>query len=208
MIDFKSEICQDINKVTQYDKPFIITFSGLPECGKTMIARQLSKDLGIFLLSNDYVRNYFYQFTKEYNEEIRKEIERKVKKINLYRLKKLLMTRTSFVYDRDFNIEEQYKILDIIGKLVHMDLIKIKVNSTDEENLKRIKNRNMDYNKIYEGVIGDKVEYLSSYPEEEYYKIKSRKPQMIPDEFFDYVLDSENFCIESLEKSIKYQIRK
>ena len=75
----------EIKKVVKYDKPFIVTFSGLPECGKTTIARELSKDLGIYLLSNDYVRNYLYQFTEDYNEEIRKNIERKVKKINLCR---------------------------------------------------------------------------------------------------------------------------
>ena len=208
MIDFKNEMNQEIKKVTQYDKPFIVTFSGLPECGKTTIARELSKDLGIFLLSNDYVRNYFYQSTEEYNEEVRKEIERKVKKINLYRLKKLLMTRTSFVYDRDFNTEEQYKRLDMFRKFARMNLIKIKVNSTDEGNLERIKNRDMDYNKIYEGVIGDKVEYLSTYPEEEYYEIKSRKPQMLSDEFFDYVIDGENIDIKTLEKSIRQQIKR
>ena len=44
MIDFKNEMNQEIKKVTQYDKPFIVTFSGLPECGKTTIARELSKD--------------------------------------------------------------------------------------------------------------------------------------------------------------------
>ena len=208
MIDFKNEMNQEIKKVTQYDKPFIVTFSGLPECGKTTIARELSKDLGIFLLSNDYVRNYFYQFTEEYNEEVRKEIERKVKKINLYRLKKLLMTRTSFVYDRDFNTEEQYKRLDMFRKFARMNLIKIKVNSTDEGNLERIKNRDIDYNKIYEGVIGDKVEYLSTYPEEEYYEIKSRKPQMLSNEFFDYVIDGENIDIKTLEKSIRQQIKR
>ena len=208
MIDFKNEMNQEIKKVTKYNKPFIITFSGLPECGKTTIARELSKDLGIFLLSNDYIRNYFYQFTREYNEEVRKEIERKVKKINLYRLKKLLMSRTSFVYDRDFNTEEQYKRLDMIRKFVRMNLVKIKVNSTDEGNLERIKNRDMDYNKIYKGVIGDKVEYLSSFPEDEYYEIKSRKPQMLSDDFFDYVIDGENIDIKTLEKSIIQQIRK
>lgn len=208
MIDFKNEMNQEIKKVTKYNKPFIITFSGLPECGKTTIARELSKDLGIFLLSNDYIRNYFYQFTREYNEEVRKEIERKVKKINLYRLKKLLMSRTSFVYDRDFNTEEQYKRLDMIRKFARMNLVKIKVNSTDEGNLERIKNRDMDYNKIYKGVIGDKVEYLSSFPEDEYYEIKSRKPQMLLDDFFDYVIDGENIDIKTLEKSIIQQIRK
>lgn len=197
----------EMKKVVKYDKPFIVTFSGLPECGKTTIARELSKDLGIYLLSNDYVRNYFYQFTEDYNEEIRKNIERKVKKINLCRLKKLLTTRTSFVYDRDFNTEQEYQILDLIRRITYMDLIKIKVNSTDIENLERIKSRIMDYSKIYEGVIGDKVEYLSSYPEEVYYQIKDRKPQTLPDDFFDYVVNGDKFNIKMLEKKIRLDIK-
>ena len=89
-----------------------------------------------------------------------------------------------------------------------MDLIKIKVNSIDIENLERIKNRIMDYSKIYEGVIGDKVEYLSSYPEEVYYQIKDRKPQTLPDDFFDYVVNVDKFNIKMLEKKIRLDRKK
>lgn len=85
-----------------------------------------------------------------------------------------------------------------------MDLIKIKVNSNDEDNLNRIATRVMDYSKIYDGVIGDKVEYLSSYPEEVYYQIKNRKPQLLPDDFFDYIVDSENLDTKTLEKRILF----
>ena len=89
-----------------------------------------------------------------------------------------------------------------------MDLIKIKVNSTDIENLERIKSRIMDYSKIYEGVIGDKVEYLSSYPEDVYYQIKDRKPQTLPDDFFDYVVNGDKFNIKMLEKKIRLDRKK
>lgn len=202
MINFKKEMKEEMKKTVSYDKPFIVAFSGLPECGKTEIARELSKDLGIYLLSNDYVRNYFYQFTTDYSEETRKKIERQVKIINIYRITKLLLTGTSFAYDRDFNTEEQFKILQIAKKVRNMDLIKVKVNSKDEDNLNRIANRIMDYTKTYDGVIGDKVEYLSSYPEEVYYQIRSRKPQTLPDSFFDYIVDSEHLDTKTLEKKI------
>ena len=204
MIDFKSNLKEEIKKTTSYDKPFIVTFSGLPECGKTEIARELSKDLKIYLLSNDYVRNYFYQFTTNYSEENRIKIEEQVKKINLYRIKKLLLTGTSFVYDKDFNTAEQFKFLQIARRIRNMDLIKIKVNSNDSDNLKRVASRVMDYDKIYNGVIGDNVEYLSSYPEEVYYQIKNRKPQILPDEFFDYSVDRENLDTKTLEKRILF----
>ena len=203
-MDFKKDLKEEIKKTISYDRPFIVTFSGLPECGKTEIARELSKDLKIYLLSNDYVRNYFYQFTTDYSEENRKKIEQQVRRINLYRITKLLLTGTSFAYDKDFNTEEQFKILQIAKKIRNMDLIKIKVNSNDEDNLNRIAARVMDYSKIYDGVIGDKVEYLSSYPEEVYYQIKNRKPQLLPDDFFDYIVDSENLDTKTLEKRILF----
>lgn len=203
-MDFKKDLKEEIKKTISYDRQFIVTFSGLPECGKTEIARELSKDLKIYLLSNDYVRNYFYQFTTDYSEENRKKIEQQVRKINLYRITKLLLTGTSFAYDKDFNTEEQFKILQIAKKIRNMDLIKIKVNSNDEDNLNRIAARVMDYSKIYDGVIGDKVEYLSPYPEEVYYQIKNRKPQLLPDDFFDYIVDSENLDTKTLEKRILF----
>ena len=62
-----------------------------------------------------------------------------------------------------------------------MRLIKIKVNSTDSHNLFEISNMVMDYGKVYEGVSGDKVEYQSSFDEEAYYQIKTRKPHTLPD---------------------------
>lgn len=203
-MDFKKDLKEEVKKTISYDRPFIVTFSGLPECGKTEIARELSKDLKIYLLSNDYVRNYFYQFTTDYSEENRKKIEQQVRRINLYRITKLLLTGTSFAYDKDFNTEEQFKILQIAKKIRNMDLIKIKVNSNDEDNLNRIAARVMDYSKIYDGVIGDKVEYLSSYSEEVYYQIKNRKPQLLPDDFFDYIVDSENLDTKTLEKRILF----
>ena len=203
-MDFKKDLKEEVKKTISYDRPFIVTFSGLPECGKTEIARELSKDLKIYLFSNDYVRNYFYQFTTDYSEENRKKIEQQVRRINLYRITKWLLTGTSFAYDKDFNTEEQFKILQIAKKIRNMDLIKIKVNSNDEDNLNRIAARVMDYSKIYDGVIGDKVEYLSSYSEEVYYQIKNRKPQLLPDDFFDYIVDSENLDTKTLEKRILF----
>ena len=100
--NFIKEMNSEIRKVIKFKKPCLIALSGYPGSGKTDIARTLSKELGIFLLSNDYVRNYYYQFTKDYSEEKRLEIESKVSSINSLRLKMLLGTRTSFVFDRDF----------------------------------------------------------------------------------------------------------
>jgi adenylate kinase family enzyme len=188
--DFKKEMNEELSRVVTYKKPIVITLSGYPGSGKTDVARTLSTELGIYLLSNDYVRNYFYQFTNDYSEEKRLEIESLVSRINKYRLTKLLLMRKSFVYDRDFSLEEEFIKLERLTKLLQLKLIKIKINSTDEHNLEAISNIIMDYNKIYPFVIGDKVEYLSPFDTTTYYEIKERKPHTIEDDFYDYVIDN------------------
>lgn len=191
--DFIKEMNAEISKVIKYKNPCVIALSGYPGSGKTEIARTLSKELGIFLLSNDYVRNYYYQFTKDYSEKKHLEIEEKVSNINNLRLRTLLLSRTSFVYDRDFNLEKDFNRLDLLLQILRMRLIKIKVNSTDSHNLLEISSMVMDYDKFYPGVIGDKVEYQGTFDEETYYQIKMRNPHILPDKFFDFVIDNADY---------------
>ncbi len=51
----------NIKKAIKYKKPLIITLSGAPGSGKTVMAKGLSKNLGLYVISSDYVRNYFTQ---------------------------------------------------------------------------------------------------------------------------------------------------
>lgn len=190
--EFIKEMNREISKVTTYKTPCVIILSGDPFCGKTELARTLSKELEIFLLSSDYIRNYYYQFTDDYSEEKRLEIEDVVNNINQFRLDKLLNTRTSFVYDRDFNKREEFEKIKEYTDSYGFQLIKIKVDSTDSHNLEEIRKVVMDYNKIYPGVIGDKIEYQSSFDDETYYRIKMRKPHDLSDEFFDFVINNDN----------------
>lgn len=187
--DFVSEM--NFENVNNYNKPFVITFISMPGSGKTDIARTLSQELKVFLLSNDYIRNYYYQLTKDYSEEKRLEIQDKVDNINKERLNKLISNKISFVYDKCFNNEDDYnKLYDILGD--NYNVIKIKINSDDVDNIDRIKDTVMDYNKVYEGVIGDNVEYLSSYPEDVYYQIKERIPVLLKDFYADYLINDKN----------------
>ena len=101
--DFMLEMKSEVERVKQYPEPFVILFSAYPGSLKFEFARELSKKLSIFLLSNDYVRNYFYQFSKEFSEDVRLEIEDKVMNINNERLKYLLSHGISFVYDQNVN---------------------------------------------------------------------------------------------------------
>ena len=202
---FIKEMGSEISKVIKYKKPCVIVLSGYPGSGKTEIARTLSKDLGIFLLSNDYVRNYYYQFTTDYSEEKRLEIESKVSRINNFRLLMLLGTRTSFVYDRDFNLEHDFEKIERLSKVLRMKLIKVKVNSTDTHNLEEIKRITMDYNEVYPDVIGDNVEYQSSFDEETYYQIKIRKPHSLPDDFYDFVINNDSS--EHFEEQVQIMVK-
>ena len=203
--NFIKEMNSEIRKVIKFKKPCLIALSGYPGSGKTDVARTLSKELGIFLLSNDYVRNYYYQFTTDYSEEKRLEIESKVSSINNLRLKILLGTSTSFVYDRDFNLKEDFDKFQMLSKILRMKLIKIKVNSTDSHNLEEIKRMNMDYNIVYPGVIGDNVEYQSTFDEGTYYQIKMRKPHSLPDDFYDFVINNDSS--DHFEEQVKTMVK-
>jgi adenylate kinase family enzyme len=193
--NFVSEMNFDLIK--KYDNPFVITFCGLPGCGKTDIARSLSKELKIYLLSNDYVRNYYYQLTKDYSEDKRIEIDNLVSNINKERLNKIIENNISFIYDKCFNKQEDYdNLYNKIGD--KYKIIKIKIKSDDINNITTILNRNMNYEKKYDGVIGDNVEYLSSFDEKTYYEIKNRIPVMLEDSYFDLIIDNGEYSINNI----------
>lgn len=196
--DFINEI--NLEDVVKYDKPFVVTFVALPGSLKTTVARNLSKDLKIYLLSNDYIRNYYYQFTKDYSDEKRIEIDKKVRQIQDERINYLVKENVSFVLDQCLNSCEDYeKLKDKVGSGYRIYVVKI--NNDDETNIKNISNIKMDYNHVYEGVIGDNVEYLSSFPKDVYYQIKERKKITISDNQVDFII-SDVSNIEALEKDI------
>ena len=137
------------------------------------------------------MRNAYYRFTADYGEEQRKKIEQKVHVINRKRLRTLLLSRTSFVYDKDIHRKEELELFHLFSSILHFYLITIRVQSEDAKNVERILSRTMDYEKQIPGVIGDSVEYLSPFPESEYEQIKLRKPRLLEDWKFDYELRSD-----------------
>lgn len=188
--DFVKEM--DIKKVNKYKKPMMILMSGLPGSGKSSFARQTSNELGIYLISNDYVRNYYYQFLEDETEEVRQEIQSKVFNINNKRIAKLLLSRTSFILDADVNSFKMINKYKTITKLLNYKLVKIRLYSNDDQdNIKRISNKKQDFNYVYDGVIGDNVSYSRPYPEPTYYEIKARKPNNIPDIEYDYIIENK-----------------
>ena len=190
-IDFMREMREKKQQVPRYQKPSIVLLSGYPGSGKTEVAREISKNLGFYLLSNDYVRNAYYRFTTDYGEEQKKKIDQKVHVINRKRLRTLLLSRTSFVYDKDIHKKGELELFRLLSSILHFYLITIRVQSEDAKNVERILSRTMDYEKQIPGVIGDSVEYLSPFPESEYEQIQLRKPRLLEDWKFDYELHSD-----------------
>lgn len=105
----------------------------------------MSRELSIYLLSNDYVRNYYYQLAEDTSEETRLDIQDKVSEVNNERLKFLISHRISFVYDYNVNNIDCY---EEIHKKLHnnsVKQIKIRIHSDDNYNIKSIHDGKTDY---------------------------------------------------------------
>lgn len=201
MLDIDKEIenlTKEIDRAEKYDKPFIIIISGNPGSGKTLLAWNLSKYLKIVCLSNDYIRNKIYQNVILKNEETRLEVEKLVKDTANKRLEKLFSLRTSFVYDMNVNNKKQLDEWIKYARENNYLLIKIKINSKDIDNIKRIEKRTLDYNKKDSSVIGDNTFYSNNFEEEEYYKIKARKSLELSENAFDYIIGNDEKYLDNI----------
>ena len=206
MLDIDKEIenlTKEIDRAEKYDKPFIIIISGNPGSGKTLLAWNLSKYLKIVCLSNDYIRNKIYQNVILKNEETRLEVEKLVKDTANKRLEKLFSLRTSFVYDMNVNNKNQLDEWIKYARENNYQLIKIKINSKDIDNIKRIEKRTLDYNKKDSSVIGDNTFYSDNFEEEEYFKIKARKPLELSENNFDYIINNDEKYLDNILDLIK-----
>ena len=205
MLDIDKEmeiLTKEISKAEKYEVPFFIIISGNPGSGKTLLAWNLSKYLKIVCISNDYIRNKIYQSGIQKNEKTRIEVEKLVKEIAYKRIEKLFSSRTSFVYDMNVNNKNQLDEWKKYSSENNYKLIKIKINSKDIDNIKRIEERKLDYNNKDNFVIGDNVFYGNNFKEEEYFKIKARKPIELTNNDFDYIVDNNMSKEEYLEKII------
>lgn len=189
----------NIENIEKYKQPCLITMTGKSGAGKTLLAQQLSRELKIFLLSNDYIRTYFLN---RYQLE-RKEIEKEVLRINSERLIKLMISHTPFVIDRDFNTKKELVLINRVAHLCGYMPIHIKINSCDEENIRRIQNRKVSYQKRDFTIIGDNTAYSTPFTEEDYFQIKKRKPRLVKDFPFDYELNNTETEEKFIEQSVK-----
>ena len=206
MLDIDKELeklTKETSRAEKYDNPFIIIISGNPGSGKTLLAWTLSKYLKIVCLSNDYIRNKIYQNVILKNEETRLVVEKIVKDTANKRLEKLFSLRTSFVYDMNVSNKKQLDEWKNYARENNYQLIKIKINSKDIDNIKRIEKRILDYNKKDNSVIGDNTFYSDNFEEEEYFKIKARKPLELSENKFDYIINNDEKYLDNILDLIK-----
>lgn len=211
MKNFVEEMEREVGRVKEYIPPIAILITADAGAGKFELARKLSKDLSIYLLSNDYVRNYFYQLAKETSEDTRLDIQDKVSEVNNERLDFLISHRISFVYDHNIHNMDCY---EQIHKKLHnhsFKKFKIRIHSDDNYNIKAIRDRKMDYNRKDKAVIGDSVFYAGNFSEEVYWQIKQKQEITLNDSWFDFIIyrtdDEKKFnddMEEVLQKIIKY----
>ena len=176
-----------LDNVKKYSNPFVITITGYDGKNKLKLARDLSKKLNIFLLSNDCVRNYYLTKKLDY-----KTVQDKVKNINDKRINILKNNKLSFVYDMNFNNKDCFK------KVIDYNVIKIRLYTDDSENIKSIMLRKYEPNKVIDGVLDDNTKYESSYDENTYYEIKKRKKIELDDSYFDYIIKKEDSLDEKI----------
>ena len=191
---------RDYHRSTIYENPVIITMTGVPGSGKSLLSRTLSSAFRLYLLSNDYVRNYLLQECEGIDLS---EVQSKVRQINNLRLAKLLLGRVSVVMDASLDDVNQLKKLEMLCKILRYNLIKVKIEAyNDSVNIQRIQRRVMDYDKKFEGVLGDSAMYSTSYSEEEYYAILARKQTGSPISDFDYVIQNSDNDVEALQNQV------
>ena len=185
MKNFIDEMEKEVGRVKEYIPPIAILITANAGAGKFELARKLSRELSIYLLSNDYVRNYFYKTPEDLEND---EIKHKVEEVNDERLSFLISHRISFVYDHNIHNMDCY---DEVHKKLHnqgFKVFKIRIRSNDNYNIKAIRERKMDYDKKDLSVIGDYVYYARSYSEDTYWKLKQEKKITLEDDWFDYVI--------------------
>lgn len=185
MKNFIDEMEKEVGRVKEYIPPIAILITANAGAGKFELARKLSRELSIYLLSNDYVRNYFYKTPEDLEND---EIKHKVEEVNDERLSFLISHRISFVYDHNIHNMDCY---EEVHKKLHnqgFKVFKIRIRSNDNYNIKAIRERKMDYDKKDLSVIGDYVYYARSYSEDTYWKLKQEKKITLEDDWFDYVI--------------------
>lgn len=181
----------------QYEIPFLILLTGEVGSGKSLVAQLLSKELGLYLISGDYIRNIIFSITP-HTDITTPENRDLVNEIAIEELAFCIKNHYSSVLDR--NVSNQ-KGIDFIKDKCNIETILIKLISSDTENIKRVEQRKKKPDLEIEHY-GHKETKSGVVTKEEYNKIKARKVYDLEDDKYQYFLDT-NVALEELTKNIE-----
>lgn len=170
----------------QLDKPYGIVFIGGPGYGKSTISKILSEKLDIYVTANDRIRRIFDSVGVEQNQEL---------------LEKIAEARTIYMLENkigmiiDANMQFHYKkVIENFNKY-NTKLYFIKIDCSEEEVLRRIKERKKLFDKDNS--------IISRAVEEDYYKYKERCLNNPFDENLVFYAINGDESIENITKQIE-----
>lgn len=168
----------------EYENPFIVALCGYSGSGKSHIARTLSKELELYIVGGDTVRQQIYQDSELKNLPL-DEIQDLTNEISNQKIKKILNQKMSVVIDRSVSALKYFNQL----KEYQVPVYLIHLISDHEQNIERVINRYQEPQKDLDGY-GDIDSKSGVHTREMYEEIKERKVYDIPEELFDYQIDA------------------
>lgn len=181
----------------RYQNPFIVTLSGYSGSGKSHIARMLSKQLSLYIVSGDMVRQKLY-----HNDTVSHDfddIQVITNDVCEKEIRKLLDCNVSVIIDRSVSSVKTMQRMKEYGVPVYM----IEITSRDEQNIERILKRNHGKENMKHEGYGDIESYSGVMFREDYMEIKERKIYDIPSNLFDYHIDGTKSLEEVLADAEK-----
>ena len=185
---------EKINPRETYEFPFVILLTGNVGSGKSLVSQILSKELNLYLISGDYIRNIIKRLYPDIDLH-----DEEVKQIN----NQLCLKEMKYCIDNSMILDRSVssqKDLSFIKDKVNLPIIFIKIISNDIENIKRVKNRQNTQDIKIEHY-GHQESKSGVVTEEEYNKIKQRKIYDLDDSVYDYFINT-NTSLDELKISL------